>query len=139
LIRVGFHQALHLTDPVTPPAQPLARTLKGMGGRVLALLQVRLELFGVEAREELNRLTELVAWVAVACVLGCLGVGFLAVLLTVALWDSHRLLALTGFTVFFLTLAGVAIWMVRNRLQQGSHMFQASVCELKRDQDALKS
>ena len=139
MIRVGFHQALHLTDPVTPPAQPLARTLKGMGGRVLALLQVRLELFGVEAREELNRLTELVAWVAVACVLGCLGVGFLAVLLTVALWDSHRLLALTGFTVFFLTLAGVAIWMVRNRLKQGSHMFQASVGELKRDQDALKS
>jgi len=105
---------------------------------VLSLLQVRLELFGVEAREEVNRVTELVALVAVACVLACLGLGFLAILVTVALWDSHRLMALTGFTVLFLTLAGVAIAMARARLARGSHMFQASLGELTRDQDALK-
>lgn len=127
-----------MTEPNTPPLPPLAHTLKGMGGRVLSLLQVRLELFGVEAREEVNRVTELVALVAVACVLACLGLGFLAILITVALWGSHRLVALTGFTVLFLTLAGVAIAMARARLARGSHMFQASLGELKRDQDALK-
>jgi len=127
-----------LTDPHIPPLPPLAHTLKGMGGRLLALLQVRLELFGVEAREELNRATELVALVAVACVLGCLGLGFLAILITVALWDSHRLVALTAFTVLFLTLAGVAVWRARARLQRGSHMFEASLGELKRDRETLK-
>lgn len=127
-----------MTEPNTPPLPPLAHTLKGMAGRVLSLLQVRLELFGVEAREEVNRVTELVALVAVACVLACLGLGFLAILVTVALWDSHRLVALTGFTVLFLTLAGVAIAMARARSARGSHMFQASLGELKRDQDALK-
>lgn len=127
-----------MTEPNTPPLPPLAHTLKGMGGRVLSLLQVRLELLGVEAREEVNRVTELVALVAVACVLACLGLGFLAILITVALWDSHRLVALTGFTVLFLTLAGVAIVMARARLARGSHMFQTSLGELKRDQDALK-
>lgn len=127
-----------MTAPTTPPLPPLAHTLKGMGGRVLSLLQVRLELFGVEAREEISRLTELVALVVMACVLACLGLGFLAILLTVALWDSHRLVALTAFTVLFLTLAGVAIGMARARLARGSHMFQASLDELKRDQDALK-
>ena len=138
MIRVGFHQALHLTDPVTPPAQPLARTLKGMGGRVLALLQVRLELFGVEAREELNRLTELVAWVAVACVLGCLGVGFLAVLLTVALWDSHRLLAL-GLATTGLFIAGVwAATRAAGRLRSGSRLFASSLAEIAQDREALR-
>ena len=127
-----------MTEPTTPPLPPLAHTLKGMGGRVLSLLQVRLELFSVEAREEVNRLTELVSLVAVACVLGCLGMGFLAILITVALWDTHRLAALTGFTVLFLTLAGVAVAMARARMARGSHMFEASLGELKRDQDALK-
>lgn len=135
---LSHHWPFSLTEPTTPPLPPLAHTLKGMGGRVLSLLQVRLELFGVEAREEVNRVTELVALVAVACVLACLGLGFLAILVTVALWDSHRLMALTGFTVLFLTLAGVAIAMARARLARGSHMFQASLGELKRDQDALK-
>ena len=116
----------------------MAHALKGMGGRVLSLLQVRLELLGVELREEVNRLTELVVLVAAACVLACLGMGFLAVLITVALWDSHRLAALTAFTVLFLALAGVAIVMAKALLQRGCHMFQASLGELQRDQDALK-
>lgn len=109
-----------------------------MGGRLLALLQVRVELFGIEAREEANRLTELLALVASACVLACMGLGFLAVLITVLLWDTHRLMALTAFAVLFLTLAGVAIVMVRTRLQGGSHIFQASLGELKSDREVFK-
>lgn len=127
-----------MTEPKASSLPPLAHTLKGMGGRLLALLQVRLELLGVEAREELNRATELVALVAVACVLGCMGLGFLAVLITVALWDSHRLLALTAFTVLFVTLACVAVWQARARMQRGSHMFEASLGELNRDRETLK-
>ena len=127
-----------MNEPTNPPLPPLAHTLMGVGGRVLSLLQVRVELFGIEAREEASRLTELLALVAAACVLACLGLGFLAILITVALWDTHRLAALTGFTVLFLTLAAVAIAMARARLQRGSHMFQASLGELKRDQDAFK-
>jgi hypothetical protein len=35
-------------------------------------------------------------------------------------------------------LAGVAVAMARARMARGSHMFEASLGELKRDQDALK-
>lgn len=127
-----------LTAPKQTPSQPLAHSLLDVGGRLLALLQVRVELFGIEAREEANRLTELLALVASACVLACMGLGFLAVLITVLLWDTHRLMALTAFAVLFLTLAGVAIVMVRTRLQGGSHIFQASLGELKSDREVFK-
>ncbi len=106
---------------------------------MLSLLQVRLELLSVEARMEFNRLVELLVGVMLACLLGCMGLGFLAMLITVALWDSHRLLALTAFSVLFLTLAGVAVWQVRTRLHQGSQLFAASLAELQQDRDALQS
>lgn len=55
-------------------------------------------------------------------------------------WIScHRLLALTAFSVLFLTLAGVAVWQVRTRLRQGSQLFAASLAELQQDRDALQS
>ena len=114
-------------------------SLKGGAGRLLSLLQVRLELLSVEARMEFNRLVELLVGVMLACLLGCMGLGFLAMLITVAMWDSHRLLALTAFTVLFLTLAGVAVWQVRTRLHQGSQLFAASLAELQQDRDALQS
>jgi len=127
------------TPSASTSLPPLASSLKGGAGRLLSLLQVRLELLSVEARMEFNRLVELLVGVMLACLLGCMGLGFLAMLITVALWDSHRLLALTAFSVLFLTLAGVAVWQVRTRLRQGSQLFAASLAELQQDRDALQS
>ncbi len=121
-----------------PAPAPLAASLKGLFSGVLGLFQVRLELFTVEAREEVSRLGGLLVLAAFACVFLSLGVGFLAILITVALWDSHRLLALMAFTVLFLTLGVVAAYMVKQRMAQGSRLFVASLAELQQDRDRLK-
>jgi uncharacterized membrane protein YqjE len=104
----------------------------------LGLLQVRLELFTVEAREEVSRLGGLLVLSALACAFLSLGLGFLAMLITVALWDSHRLLALTAFAVLFLTLGGVSAVLARRLVQRGSRLFEASLVELKLDRERLK-
>lgn len=105
----------------------------------LSLLRVRLELFTVEAREEVLRLGELLLLGVLAVAFFSLGVGFLSVLITVALWDSHRLLALAIFSTGFLVLAAVAAVGVRRKFCQGTPLFAASLQELQQDESRLRS
>jgi uncharacterized membrane protein YqjE len=117
----------------------LSASLKTLAGTVLELLQLRLELLSVEAQEEVQRLGGLLVYGAVAVTFLSLGLGFLAILITVALWDSHRLLALSVFATLFLTLGGVCAWLARERALAGTRFFSSSAEELKRDRESLRS
>lgn len=108
-------------------------------GTLLEMLQVRLELFNVEAQEELQRVLGLLLFGAVALVLLSLGLVFLSMLITIALWDSHRLLALAVFATLFLSLGAVCAWVARQRARaSGTRFFAASAEELRRDRERLK-
>ena len=121
-----------------PAPERVTQALRGWLQDGVALLRVRLELFGVEAREHALASVELLlAGLAALLFLG-LGLGFLAVLLTVLLWDSHRLLALAVFATVFLTLGAVAAYAARERLARGSRLFGASLAELDRDKQSLR-
>jgi len=117
----------------------LSASLKTLAGTVLELLQLRLELLSVEAQEEVQRLGGLLVYGAVAVTFLSLGLGFLAILITVALWDSHRLLALAVFATLFLTLGGACAWLARERAMAGTRFFSSSAEELKRDRESLRS
>ncbi|MDR7151128.1 putative membrane protein YqjE [Hydrogenophaga palleronii] len=119
--------------------QRLSASLKTLAGTVLELLQLRLELLSVEAQEEVQRLGGLLVYGAVAVTFVSLGLGFLSILITVALWESHRLLALSVFATLFLTLGGVFAWMARERALAGTRFFSSSAEELKRDRESLRS
>ncbi|HWS05979.1 MAG TPA: phage holin family protein [Burkholderiaceae bacterium] len=120
------------------PPERLAVSLRGFSASLVEFLAVRLELVSVEAREEALRLAELLLFGAIAILLLGLGLSFLAILLTVLLWDSHRLLALAVFATVFLTLGGVAAFAARARLARGSRLFGASLAELERDRQSLR-
>lgn len=125
-----------MSEPEKP--ERLAVSLRGLAGSLIEFISIRLELVGVEAREEALRLGELVLYGAIALVLLSLGLTFLAVLLTVLLWDSHRLLALAVFATLFLTLGALAFMAARVRLAQGSRLWGASLDELHRDKERLR-
>lgn len=118
--------------------QRFSSSLKGLAGTVLELLQVRLELLSVEAQEESLRIAALLVYSAFAVSLLSMGLGFLAMLITVALWDSHRLLPLVVFAVLFLALGGLAAYQARQRVLSGSRLFSASLDELRRDREDLR-
>ena len=121
-----------------PPTR-LSASLKGLTATVLELLQLRLELLSVETQEEVLRVGGLLVYGAVAVAFLSLGLGFLAMLITVALWDSHRLLALALFAGVFLGLGVVAAWLARERVRSGTRLFSATVEELKQDREELRS
>ena len=115
-----------------------ADRVRGLLADVIELAQVRFELFTVEAREELARLASMAVMGALAVVFASFGLIFLAIFLTVLLWDSHRLLALGVFTALFLGGGGVLALLVWRKAKEGSRMFGASRDEMRRDQERLR-
>lgn len=116
----------------------LGASARGLAATLLELCQVRLELLSVEAQEEVLRVAGLLAYGAVAVVCLSLGLGFLAILITVALWEVQRLLALAVFSTLFLSLGALAAWQARARLHSSTRLFGASIDELKRDREELR-
>jgi uncharacterized membrane protein YqjE len=116
----------------------LFASLRGFAATSVALLRTRLELLTVEAREEAGRLSGLLLWGMAAVLLGSMGLSFLAVFLTVLLWESHRLLALGIFSALFLGAAGVAAGIAVQLARRGSQLFAASLAELRQDESALR-
>lgn len=116
----------------------LFASLRGFAATSVALLRTRLELFTIEAREEANRLSGLLLWGMAAVLLGSAGMTFLAVFLTVLLWESQRLLALGIFSALFLGAAAVAASIALRLARRGSQLFAASLTELGQDEAALR-
>ncbi len=121
-----------------PSAQRLSASLRGLAATLVELAQVRLELFSVEAQEEVLRIAGLVVYGVIALLSLALGICFLAILITVALWDEHRLAALSVFTGLFLLVGLVAVGQARARVLRGSRLFSASIEELRQDREALE-
>ena len=119
------------------PRAGLFASLKGLFGTSLALVQNRLQLLGVELAEERLRLLSLLTYGAIALICLSAGLVFLAVLLTVLLWDSHRLLALGVFSALFLGAGIATLLMTLSYARAGSALFKASLAELARDRAAL--
>jgi len=122
----------------TAPRGGLAASLRSLLGNGLGLLQTRLELLSVEAQEEKARLFALLGFGAAAFVLLSFGLMFLAVLVTVLLWESHRLLALAAFTAVFLTGGFVALVIALRLSRHPPKLFAASIAELVQDRAALQ-
>ncbi len=117
----------------------LFASTKGLLGTGVTLLHNRLELLGVELAEERVRLTSLLAYGGAAFLCIAAGLIFLAIFLTVLLWDSNRLLALGIFSVLFLGAGIASLTLAMSLARSGSQLFSASLAELRRDRDALST
>jgi uncharacterized membrane protein YqjE len=114
-------------------------SLKTLSISLVGIVHTRLELLSTDIAEEREHLIALLVLVLLA--LFCLGVGvvLLAMLIVVAFWDSHRLLALGGVTgVFLITSAGMA-WFALHKTRTRPRLFAASLAELSKDRQHLSA
>ncbi len=125
-------------DNGTPEAG-LFTTLKTLSSNLLAIVQTRLELLSTDVAEERQRLLTLLVMALVA--LFCLGVGvlLLALLIVIALWESHRLYALGGMIVLFLGAGAAVGWLAVQKSRNQPRLFDASISELAKDRQDLTS
>ena len=123
-------------------AQPAGANVSGpvrrLGASLLALGRIRLELLAIEVQEEKERISALLLWTVLTALLASFGLVFVALCITVALWDTHRLAALGAGAVVFVALAGVGALRVRRLTGGGSTLFKTSIAELRDDAAALR-
>ena len=122
-----------------PEQRGLFASTKGLLGTGVTLLHNRLELLGVELAEERVRLVSLFAYGGAAFLCIAAGLIFLAIFLTVLLWESNRLLALGVFSALFLGAGIASLALSMSLARSGSKLFSASLAELRKDREDLTS
>lgn len=115
----------------------LFESLKTLSASLVSIAHTRLELLSTDVAEERECLISLLVMGLVA--LFCLGVGIvlLAILIAVAFWESHRLMALGGLTGLFLAAGAGVGWLAMHKARTRPRLFAASLAELSKDRHHL--
>lgn len=120
----------HIEAQAEEPATPA----RGLLGAALEVLRTRLDLAAVELEIHMLLLVRMLAWIigAVACVLLALAFGVIA--LVVALWDTHRMLALIGGSLLFIALAALLAYLGLRTLSNRPGPLAGTLAQLAEDQ-----
>jgi uncharacterized membrane protein YqjE len=108
--------------------------VRGLFATLVEALRTRLDLAAVELELHLRALMRLLIWAvgAVACAMLALAFGVTA--LVVALWSTHRVLALLGGCLLFIVLAGLFGWLSARALRHEPELLEGSLEQLQEDQ-----
>jgi uncharacterized membrane protein YqjE len=119
------------------PSEGVFGSLRRLCATGLAVLQNRIELFGVEVEEQKARLLRMLLFGAVAVVLA--NTALLVVTATVILLagEGARLPVLVGLSLLFSIAAGGMFLLVRKELRSAPPPFNDTVSELKKDREWL--
>jgi uncharacterized membrane protein YqjE len=114
-------------------------SLKALLASLVALLETRLDLISTELEEEEERFKEMIALGAIALFCAGLGILFLTLLIVVVFWDTHRFYVLGGFAFLYLGLGLIAGLILRKKALSKPRLFSATLSELAKDREQLKS
>jgi uncharacterized membrane protein YqjE len=125
-----------VTDPLEPAPQLGPRGFVAAG---IEALRTRIDLAAVELEIHALLLIRLLAWVigAVACVLVAFAFGVTA--LVVALWDTHRMLALLGGSGLFVALAILLGYLGLRTLRSRPAALSGSLAQLAEDERRVET
>ena len=114
----------------------LVGSLRALAATLVAIAHTRLELVGVELREEFARLGAVLLWGYLALFFGSVAVVLVTFALAV-LWTEHRLIVLGVAAVLFLVLALLAARAAVAVARRKPRLFEASLTELEHDRRQL--
>jgi len=121
------------------PQSGLAGSLRQLGTTVLGILQTRLALVGVELEEALQGFFVTMAVALAMMLFATLGLLAFTMLMVVAFWDTHRVLALALLSFAYLALAAYFGLRLRRALAERPPLLEASLAELEKDRAALRA
>ncbi len=123
--------------PGAVPPDGLRGAVAQLGATLLALVRTRLELASVEFSEERERTQDRLVLLAVAIVGFAFTLLAASAFVVVFFWDTYRLTALAGVTLFYAAIGAAAAWRLNAGRRGGPLPFAATLAELERDYEGL--
>jgi uncharacterized membrane protein YqjE len=128
-----------MSDKTPGESRGLLESLSTLAATLVAIAHTRLDLLSADVEEDRAHVLSLLVLALAALFFIGVGVVLAAILLVVAFWDSHRLLALGSLAGFFLA-AGVGAWAYAlHKARTKPRLFAASLSELLKDRQQLVS
>ena len=115
----------------------LLGSVKGLAASLIAAACVRLQLFANDLASEGLRIRRIALFLVLALVFFSLAIVLLTLLVVVAFWDDHRLLAISGLAALYLVVSALLLLAARNRGAAAPRPFAATLGELKKDHEEL--
>jgi uncharacterized membrane protein YqjE len=125
---------------VDSPDQPEGAapgSLSAIAASLLALVQTRVELLGVELREEVLRAQRVLLMAAAAVLFLGAALVLLALVVAQLFADTHPLAALAAMTLVYLAIAAWLVLRMRDTVARGPAPFEATLRELDQDVGTL--
>jgi uncharacterized membrane protein YqjE len=113
-------------------------SLKQTGAAFLGLAGTRIELIGIELREEGLYVQKMIVRGIIAAFLLGGALVMAGVFIAAAFWDTHRLPALAAVAVLYAIAGGGALMALRSSLQQRPTPFHATAREFEADVSAIR-
>jgi uncharacterized membrane protein YqjE len=110
-----------------------------LGASAIGILRTRIELASVEFAEMRQRTKEMLVLGAVGTVLALFALLFASMFVIALFWDSYRLGAVGGVTLFYLVVALVVFARLKKIAKEAPSPFAASLEELEHDAAALRT
>lgn len=121
------------------PTGGFFQSFRSLVATLLGILETRLDLFSTELEEQQERLKEILLFSAMALFCASLGVIFLTLFIVVLFWETHRLLVVGAIALVYFTLAGIAALALKKKVQSKPKLFSATLAELAKDREQLRS
>ncbi|MBI3303882.1 MAG: phage holin family protein [Deltaproteobacteria bacterium] len=106
---------------------------------LLTVLRTRLELISTEIEAERERLKEMILLSLIVVFCASLGVLLLTFFVVALFWETHRLYILGGLAVLYLTVSLIVGLILRKKALAKPKLLSATLTELAKDYEHLKS
>jgi uncharacterized membrane protein YqjE len=120
-------------DPATPAPGGFIGSLLALGDGLLEGLQARLELLAADLQEQKLRLIQTFLWIVAAVFAAAMALVFASLMVVVWFWDTARVAALGGVTLFYAGTFVVLVVAFRRVRARRPRPFAATLDEIGLD------
>lgn len=127
-----------MTAPGQRPTPGLLGRIRGIAASTLEIIETRLALASTEFMQQAERYRRMGLLLLAGVFFAAMTLVFASLLIIAAFWDTHRIAAVAGVTLFYLLGAAVCMIAVQRLLRDARRPFEGTLAELRHDIDRLR-